>query len=77
MEDRENEDHSLYLYSIWEKSEVCELFIHHYKVSDTGMKRKEGTIDKNSLIRLQGEEEIELDHPGDGYKVHAWAGYAR
>lgn len=76
MEDRENEDHSLYRYSIWEESEVCELFIHHYKVSDTGMKRKEGVIDKNSQIRLQGVEEIEPD-PGGRYKVHAWAGYAR
>lgn len=47
-----------------EKSEMYELFIHQDKVSNIGMKRKEGIRGWNSW-RLQGEEGIELD-PGDG-----------
>lgn len=41
------------------------LFIQQYKVSTTGMKRKEGTMDRNSWGRLQGKGGIELG-PGDG-----------
>ena len=62
---QENEGHGLYHQTILEKSEMYELFIHQDKVSNIGMKRKEGIWGRNSWSRLQGEEGIELD-PGDG-----------
>lgn len=62
---QENEGHGLYCQTILEKSEMYELFIHQDKVSNIGMKRKEGIWGRNSWSRLQGEEGIELD-AGDG-----------
>lgn len=45
---QENEGHCLYRQTILEKSEMYELFIHQDKVSNIGMKRKEGIWGQNS-----------------------------